>query len=77
MKCYVYQEKECTGCSVKNCRYWINHTKSGNCVIVGAKKENWTLQDVGKIFGVTRMRICQIEKTIINKIKKKVSSFPI
>jgi DNA-directed RNA polymerase sigma subunit (sigma70/sigma32) len=76
MKCYNHQEKFCSGCKITKCRYWLDHKASGNCVIVASKKnENWTLQDVGSIFGVTRMRICQIEKTIINKIKKKTSSF--
>jgi len=74
MKCYIYQEKKCAGCKIKACRYWINHKESGNCVIVASKNENWTLQDVGEVFGVTRMRICQIEKTIIAKIKKKTSA---
>jgi len=72
MKCYQKQENTCSGCKIKACRYWLNHKESGNCVIVASKKENWTLQDVGNIFGVTRMRICQIEKSLIAKIKKKI-----
>ena len=32
-----------------------------------------TLQEIGDIFNVTRMRICQIEKKIINKI---MNDFP-
>jgi DNA-directed RNA polymerase specialized sigma subunit len=46
---------------------------SGNCVIVGTKKKEWTLQDIGDLFGVTRMRICQIEKQVLSKIKKKIN----
>jgi len=46
---------------------------SGNCVIVGAKKNEWTLQDIGNVFGVTRMRICQIEKAVLTKIRKKIA----
>jgi DNA-directed RNA polymerase specialized sigma subunit len=28
-----------------------------------------TLQEIGEIIGVTRMRVCQLEKKIINEIK--------
>ena len=72
MKCYEFQEKKCSGCKIKDCRYWIKNKESGNCVIVGAKKKEWTLQDIGDVFGVTRMRICQIEKAVIKKIKRKL-----
>jgi len=29
-----------------------------------------TLQEIGDVLGLTRMRICQIEKTILEKIRK-------
>jgi hypothetical protein len=73
MKCYKFQEQNCTGCKIKECRYWISDKSSGNCVIVGTKKKEWTLQDIGDLFGVTRMRICQIEKQVLSKIKKKIN----
>ena len=72
MKCYEYQQKKCTGCKVDACRYWVKDKTSGNCIIVGIKKKDWTLQDVGDLFGVTRMRICQIEKSVLKKIKRKL-----
>ena len=34
-----------------------------------------TLQDIGNIFKVTRMRICQIEKNAIKKLKDRIYSF--
>lgn len=46
---------------------WINCGKSLNCCLIAAE-ENHTLQEIGDIFGVTRMRICQLEKSIIKKI---------
>jgi len=75
MKCFDYQKQKCTGCVKKECRYWMSSKKNGNCVIVAAGGGPLTLQDVGEIFSVTRMRICQIEKSVIKKIKKKISNF--
>ena len=31
------------------------------------------IADIGKIYNITRMRVCQIEKKIIAKIKKRVN----
>ena len=39
------------------------------CLNLVNKKDNFTLENVGKLFSVTRMRICQIEKRAIEKLK--------
>jgi DNA-directed RNA polymerase sigma subunit (sigma70/sigma32) len=39
-----------------------------NCAIIAAKSGPMTLQEIGEVFDVTRMRICQIEKTILKKL---------
>jgi len=72
MKCFEYYEKcdKNKFCSQKKCRYWVGSTKFSNCSIVAAKLGPQTLQNIGEIYGITRMRICQIEKAIITKIKK-------
>ena len=51
-------------CVNKECRYWqkMDEPEHRNCVILAAKAGPLTLQEVGNIFNVTRMRICQIEK---------------
>jgi len=46
----------------------MSHKDSLNCAIIGAEKGKWILKDIGEIFGVTRMRICQIEKEILKKL---------
>ena len=61
--------KSCNkSCSVKDCRYWIDHESTQNCTISASEEGPMTLQQIGEIFGVTRMRICQIEKTILKKL---------
>ena len=73
MKCYIYYDRENKQCDKKNCRYWINSKENSNCCISAAKKGNKTLEEIGKIYNITRMRVCQIEKKIISKIKKRVN----
>ena len=74
MKCYEYNKNKNKNCKSKNCRYWIKNCEYSNCTIIAAnKKEQITLEDIGKIFSVTRMRICQIEKRAIEKLKNIIS----
>jgi len=71
MKCFEYHNKNKIKCERKNCRYWIYNQSSKNCSLNFIKLNNQktTLEDIGKIFNVTRMRICQIEKKAIKKVK--------
>ena len=74
-KCFERCSLEKKDCNVKNCRYWIESKEFNNCCIVGANSsEKITLQNIGEIFNVTRMRICQIEKIAVKKLKEKVFS---
>jgi len=43
-----------------------------NCVLIAAKEGPKTLQEIGEIFDLTRMRICQIEKNILGKLKSSI-----
>ena len=70
MKCFEYHKEKRKFCQKTNCRYWIEKENSQNCCINAAQEEgNSTLEDIGHIFKVTRMRICQIEKKAIKKIQ--------
>ena len=72
-KCFEHHSKINLACDKKKCRYWINLNSHKNCCLIASKKtESFTLQDIGNIFKVTRMRICQIEKSAINKLKDKI-----
>lgn len=56
--------KECkVSCEQRKCRYYQDMSGDHeNCIINAADAGPLTLQQVGDIFKVTRMRICQIEK---------------
>ena len=60
-------------CCKKSCRHWIDCKKYLNCTMVAAKEGPFTLQEIGDIHGLTRMRICQIEKNALMKIREKFS----
>lgn len=72
-KCFEQISNQRKSCKQKKCRYWIDCKAYKNCCIIGAKSsEKITLQNIGEIFNVTRMRICQIEKAAVKKLKEKV-----
>lgn len=69
MKCFEAHENHGTPCKKEECRQWIDNNTSMNCTIIAAKTGPMTLQEIGDIFSVTRMRICQLEKKILKKVE--------
>lgn len=67
--CFAVQSHYNVDCQRRACQHWISHSDAHNCVILAAQTGAHTLQKIGKIYGLTRMRICQIEKSIFEKIK--------
>ena len=72
--CYESVEKQALSCQKKNCKQWIPYDKGSNCVLVTTRKGPLTLREIGDIYGLTRMRICQIEKKIYKKIRDHITS---
>jgi hypothetical protein len=73
MKCFLYHKKNKRKCENKTCRYWLDHKQGLNCcIIMSESPDKITLESIGNIFNVTRMRICQLEKLAIKKIKEKI-----
>lgn len=67
--CFIAHEKHVVKCERKKCPQWIKNEGDLNCVLIAARKGPKTLSEIGNIYGLTRMRICQIEKKIYDKIK--------
>ena len=70
--CFEAIEKHNVSCERKRCKQWINHSKGNNCMIITTQQGPLTLREIGKIYDLTRMRICQIEKSIYQKIKSLI-----
>jgi hypothetical protein len=67
--CFSLHEEHGVCCKKDSCHNWVNYREGKNCVLITAKSGPKTLQEIGKIYGLTRMRICQIEKSIYKKIR--------
>ncbi len=68
--CFAEYEKRNTTCGKKSCRQWMNSDSNLNCAVIAANRndEGMTLQQIGDIFEITRMRVCQLEKASLQKI---------
>lgn len=71
-KCFDIHAFHGVSCLREHCKNFINDQSNQNCVIIAAQKGPHTLQNIGKMYGLTRMRICQIEKNIIQKLKSSI-----
>ena len=76
LSCFRAHANAGAACIKTDCRYWqkMKENKHHNCVILAAEDGPMTLQEVGDIFSVTRMRICQIEKLAKRFLKSSAPS---
>ena len=69
LKCYEAVENFNSNCERKTCKNWVEFEQGRNCLMITTQAGPLTLNEIGKIYGLTRMRICQIEKNIYQKIR--------
>lgn len=72
--CWQANKNDKTPCQNKECRLWLECQNKQNCTIIVAQDGPLTLQQIGNLHELTRMRICQVEKEAIRKIKEIVYS---
>jgi hypothetical protein len=71
--CFNKHIKQNSTCANTGCRQWINCAGANNCAVIASRRGPKTLQEIGDLCGLTRMRICQIEKSALRKIRDYVS----
>lgn len=70
--CFAVHAKHRLPCLNQKCRMWIDSDCHQNCTLLAVANNrgcSMTLQQIGDIHGLTRMRVCQIEKRAIEKVK--------
>ncbi len=72
--CFGFHHETGIQCQKQSCRQWIPCKGDLNCTVLSAKRGPKTLQQIGDIFGLTRMRVCQLEKSILKKIRRKTNA---
>jgi hypothetical protein len=71
MKCAEVCDKNKSPCEQKDCRMWINYDDDLNCVDIAVKKNGpMGLKQIGARLGISYVRVTQIEKEVLRKIKK-------
>ena len=68
--CFAICKEKNSACRSVSCKNFLVSKQNLNCVLIAAQNGPKTLQQIGDIFGLTRMRICQIEKSALKKIKE-------
>jgi hypothetical protein len=57
-------------------RHYVHFPYYNNCVLCTAEKEGrMTQEEIANVLGLSKMRICYIEKEAIRKLHKKLKRF--
>lgn len=72
--CIELVKKQAHPCNNTDCRHNLNSEKYYSCALIAAENGPLTLQEIGDFYGISRMRICQIEKSILKKLKNQKNS---
>ena len=58
-------------CDEKKCRMWVDYNDDLNCTHIAIKKNgSMTLKEVGARLDISYVRVTQIEKEALKKLKK-------
>tara|TARA_R110000824_G_scaffold166215_6_gene342951 strand:+ start:194 stop:439 length:246 start_codon:yes stop_codon:yes gene_type:complete len=70
MKCLEKCKRENVACKEKECRHWIEYSKDFNCVLEAVDNHGaMTLREVADRLNVSFVRVQQIEKAALKKMR--------
>jgi len=75
-KCVSACKEYGVSCPNTSCRSWLDFAEDLNCthVAVDKNEEGLTLREIGERLGISFVRVCQIEKAALSKLKKKMKN---
>ena len=63
-----------TACPEQDCRLWIDYKNELNCTLISVYENGpMTLVQIGERLGISFVRVAQIEKAAMNKMKKRLA----
>lgn len=71
LSCVEKTKNNSVPCKDTECRHNLNSEKYFGCSLIAAEEGPLTLQEIGDFYGISRMRVCQIEKTILKRLKSQ------
>ena len=78
LPCVKACKKYGVSCPNAECKSWMNYEEDLNCTFVAVDKHErgMTLREIGERLHISFVRVCQIEKAAIQKIKKRMEKPP-
>lgn len=68
--CHREHVKHNVCCSKKTCKNWVEQAECKNCLVVAATNGFSTLHKLEEVYGLNRVKICQVERLVLDKIKQ-------
>ena len=68
--CWEANKNNDKPCQNKECRLWLKCEAKQNCTIIAGEHGPLNIQKIGNLHELTRMRICQVEKEAMRKIRE-------
>mgnify|MGYP007071561757 CR=1 FL=1 len=71
-KCYELIAEHAVPCNRRSCNAWVQSQEYKNCSMLAEDRKH-TLEEISKMFDISRMRVCQIESDTIKRIQSSLA----